>query len=339
MLKSKACNLHGLSPEELVARGEHEDEWGGHFIVRGNEKLIRMLVMTRRNYPIAVNRNTWRDRGKDFSMTGIFIRCVRNDQHSTKNVLHYLTNGTAKLMISIGKSLSFIPVLMILKALGNHSDNEIYRKLIDGYEDDQYYKRCIMNMLRDLHEESMHTSQDCRTYIGSLLRYMTMYINMPKWYTDEQAGSYILDRCVLIHLDNVEDKFHLLVHMIHKLFAVVQGRSAPESLDNVMMQELMLGGHIYQNFLREVCISTMGYVRMNLVKLCPDADSPCVTSNEVMMALKNVAGFQHSFTMFLATGNLAKATEMGLMQSTGLVIIAENINRMRYMSHFRAVHR
>lgn len=27
------------------------------------------------------------------------------------------------------------------------------------------------------------------------------------------------------------------------------------------------------------------------------------------------------------------------MQDKGLVIVAENINRMRYMSHFRAVHR
>uniref|UniRef100_A0A182Y5R7 DNA-directed RNA polymerase subunit beta n=1 Tax=Anopheles stephensi TaxID=30069 RepID=A0A182Y5R7_ANOST len=339
MLRSKACNLHDLTPEELVARGEHEDEWGGYFVVRGNEKLVRMLVTYRRNYPVAVNRNSWRDRGKDFSTTGVFIRCVRNDQHSTRNVLHYLTNGTAKLMINISKGLSFIPVMMILKALGNHSDNEIYRKLVDGFEDDQYYKRCIMNMLRELHEEGMHKSQDCRSYIGTLLRPLTMYLNVPKWYTDEQIGHYILEHCVLIHLDSVEDKFQLLVHMVHKLFGVVQGRYAPESLDSVMMQEVLLGGHIYQNLLRQLCISTLGYVKSNLIKLCPDTSSPKVTSHEVMMALKNVAGFQQTFTMFLATGNLTKASEMGLMQNTGLVIIAENINRMRYMSHFRAIHR
>uniref|UniRef100_A0A182Q1G0 DNA-directed RNA polymerase subunit beta n=1 Tax=Anopheles farauti TaxID=69004 RepID=A0A182Q1G0_9DIPT len=340
MLRSRACNLYGMSPEELVARGEHEDEWGGYFVVRGNEKIIRMLVTTRRNFPIAVSRNTWRDRGKDFSSNGIFIRCVRSDQYSTKNVLHYLTNGSAKLMINVQKSLSFIPIVMLLKALCNYSDHEIYRRLIASVESDQYYKRCILNMLRELHNETLHSSQDCRRHLGEAFRYkLTTMATMPRWYTDEQAGAYLLRQCVLVHLDSNEDKFNLLVHMMQKLFAFVQGRILAESLDMVMMQELVLGGHIFQSYLRALCLSTLQYVRINLTKLVPDATSPMVTSNELMMALKNVSGYQHQLTMFLATGNLSKANEMGLMQETGLVVIAENINRMRYMSHFRAVHR
>ena len=43
MLKSDACNLSGLSPKELIARGEQETEWGGYFIIGGHERLIRML--------------------------------------------------------------------------------------------------------------------------------------------------------------------------------------------------------------------------------------------------------------------------------------------------------
>merc|ERR1719211_815636 len=42
---------------------------------------------------------------------------------------------------------------------------------------------------------------------------------------------------------------------------------------------------------------------------------------------------------FLGTGNLPSSTGLGLMQNKGLTIMAENINRMRYMSHFRAIHR
>lgn len=42
---------------------------------------------------------------------------------------------------------------------------------------------------------------------------------------------------------------------------------------------------------------------------------------------------------FISTGNLKSPTGLGLMQNTGLTIVAENINRMRYMSHFRAIHR
>ena len=42
---------------------------------------------------------------------------------------------------------------------------------------------------------------------------------------------------------------------------------------------------------------------------------------------------------FLGTGTLPSQSGLGLMQDKGLTIMAENINRMRYMSHFRAVHR
>ncbi len=48
---------------------------------------------------------------------------------------------------------------------------------------------------------------------------------------------------------------------------------------------------------------------------------------------------ERQFENFLGTGNLPSETGLGLMQAKGLTIMAENINRMRYMSHFRAIHR
>lgn len=87
MLRSALCNLNGLSPEQLVAQGEHENEWGGYFIIRGHEKLIRMLLMTRRNYPIYIKRSSWKERGHGFSDIGIFLRCVATDQTSCVRLL------------------------------------------------------------------------------------------------------------------------------------------------------------------------------------------------------------------------------------------------------------
>lgn len=71
-----------MNPEELVAHDEHEQEWGGYFIIKGLERLIRMLIMTRRNYPIAVKRPTWKGRGDYFSELGIILRSVREDNSS-----------------------------------------------------------------------------------------------------------------------------------------------------------------------------------------------------------------------------------------------------------------
>jgi len=41
------------------------------------------------------------------------------------------------------------------------------------------------------------------------------------------------------------DKFKLLVFMLQKLFSVAQNKSLIEGADGIMMQELMLGGHLY----------------------------------------------------------------------------------------------
>lgn len=71
--------MNKITPEQLVAHGEHEEEWGGYFIIKGLERLVRMLVMTRRNYPIAIKRSTWKGRGEQFSDLGILLRSVRDD--------------------------------------------------------------------------------------------------------------------------------------------------------------------------------------------------------------------------------------------------------------------
>lgn len=78
-----------MSPKQLVEHGEHEQEWGGYFVIKGHEKLVRMLLMTRRNYPIAIKRSGWKQRGALFSEYGISIRCVKNDQTATVSSFVY----------------------------------------------------------------------------------------------------------------------------------------------------------------------------------------------------------------------------------------------------------
>jgi DNA-directed RNA polymerase I subunit RPA2 len=56
MVKSAHCRLHGLSPAELIRHGEEENEMGGYFICNGNERVIRLLIAPRRNYPMAITR-------------------------------------------------------------------------------------------------------------------------------------------------------------------------------------------------------------------------------------------------------------------------------------------
>lgn len=85
-LQSDICHLSKLKPMQLIAKGEHAEEWGGYFIIGGHERLIRMLQMTRRNYPFAVTRASWKKRGNLFSDLGVMIRCVKDDQTTTVSI-------------------------------------------------------------------------------------------------------------------------------------------------------------------------------------------------------------------------------------------------------------
>jgi len=42
--------------KEMVEHNEDCTEFGGYFIVNGNEKIVRMLIVQKRNFPIAFKR-------------------------------------------------------------------------------------------------------------------------------------------------------------------------------------------------------------------------------------------------------------------------------------------
>jgi len=93
MVRSKNCNLAGLSEELLVKRKEDSHEFGGYFIINGNERLIRMLIMNKRNYPVAFERGSFVNRGKFFTPYAVQMRCVRDDMFAQTVTLHYMSDG------------------------------------------------------------------------------------------------------------------------------------------------------------------------------------------------------------------------------------------------------
>lgn len=338
MVKSNRCHLNNMSPSELISHKEHEQEWGGYFIIKGLERLIRMLLMTRRNYPIAIRRPGWKTRGIQFSDLGLLLRSVRDDNTASNNTLHYVTDGSAKLMFVHRKVLYYTPLILILKCLIDVSDIFIYNALMAGCEDDLYYRGCILNMLRAVHEEGLHTHEQCKAYIGKMFR--IRFFELPADATDAAVCDFIIKHCIAIHLDDTLDKFNLLVFMTKKLFALANNKCAVEGADSVMMQECLLGGHLYLQVLKEKLYGWLAGLRMGILKRAKNSGNKYnLTVQEMLTIMKYGGSLESQMENFLSTGNIKSPTGLGLMQASGLTIVAENINRMRYMSHFRAIHR
>ncbi len=51
-----------MSAAQLVRHKEDPDERGGYFIVNGNEKVIRLLVMPRANFVLPIMRSSFANR-------------------------------------------------------------------------------------------------------------------------------------------------------------------------------------------------------------------------------------------------------------------------------------
>lgn len=117
IVKSNACNLHGLSKQELVDRYVDPADSGGYFIVNGNERILVMAEDLASNQAFLENQK----------VKGFVLRL-------------FSQRGAYKIPISINESkegileISFsrfrkIPVMILLKALGMVSEAEISKMI------------------------------------------------------------------------------------------------------------------------------------------------------------------------------------------------------------------
>ena len=354
MLRSNRCHLEGLPPKELVNRREESEELGGYFIVNGIEKLVRMLIVNRRNFPAAIIRTSFVDRGPAYTKYGIQIRSVRPDQTSQTNVLHYLNDGNVTFRFSWRKNEFLVPVLMVLKALIDTNDREIFEGIVGpagskGLEAKQFVTDRVELLLRSYQAYSLHTRTDTRAFLGSKFR---VVLGVPEDMSDEDAGSEFLRKIVLPHLgcydvteSNDADKFRMLLFMIRKLYALVEGECSVDNPDAAQTQEILLPGFLYGMIIKERIDEWMVSVGLSLREWGRTNQWPRFTGREferdflTKVVRKTNENLGQALDYFLATGNLVSPTGLDLQQVSGYTVVAEKINFYRFISHFRMVHR
>ncbi len=112
MVKSKCCNLSGMSTPELIKNFEDPFDQGGYFIINGNERVLVMIEDLAQNQPFI-----------EETPKGLSLRL-------------FSTRGSYRIPISITQTsdgllnVSFsrfknLPAILIIKALGITKDSEI----------------------------------------------------------------------------------------------------------------------------------------------------------------------------------------------------------------------
>lgn len=339
MVRSNRCHLENASPSKLISHHEESEEFGGYFIVNGIERIIRLLVVTRRNHALAIFRPSFAKKGPQYSSYGVLIRCVRDDQTSHTLTMHYLTDGNLTVRFSYRKQEYLVPLILILKALKSTNDKEIFDGMAQSETEDTFLLGRIEMLLREFKRYKLYTKAQCLTYLGSRF---SAVLRDDDDLTDEQIGLQLLKKVVLVHLESDSDKFNFLIFMARKLYALVAGKCAPDNPDSPMHHELLMSGHLYAAFMKEKMDEMLLSLRNMIVQDMNRSKTNLSSVDEKYMKrmlLKTQCDIGKKMQYFLATGNLPSMTGMDLQQTSGYTVVAERLNFYRYISHFRSVHR
>lgn len=241
MVMSDRCHLKGLSPSNLVRMKEEANEFGGYFVMNGIERLIRLLQVPRRNYAMAIERSSYKNRGPSYSDKGVSMRCVRPDQSSVTITLHYLNNGGATLRFVLRKQEFLLPVVMVAKALVEITDKELFDRIVQNDTSNTFMTARLELLLRDAKQFNLYTRTEYLSFLGSRFR---DFLPITDRCSDASAGQMLIDMYLYVHAEDPNAKLECLMHMIRKMFAFVQGKCAPDNADALMNHEILLPGHL-----------------------------------------------------------------------------------------------
>ncbi|KAI0320284.1 hypothetical protein OF83DRAFT_1081733 [Amylostereum chailletii] len=232
--QSVRCNIRSMSSAELVKHHEEPEEFGGYFIINGNERLIRYLILPRRNHVVALTRPSFSNRGPSYTPYAVQIRCVRPDQTAVTNTMHYLSNGNAMFRFSWRKQEYVIPVMLVLKALVGASDKEVFEGLMMKDYENTFLSDRVELLFRSFKVFNLATGDQCLEYLGEKFR---VVLGLPEDWTDQAVGAWLIQKQILVHLQSPRDKFSMLLFMLRKLYAIVSKTCAVDNPDSPQHQE------------------------------------------------------------------------------------------------------
>ncbi|MCQ2817488.1 MAG: DNA-directed RNA polymerase I subunit RPA2 [archaeon] len=340
MVKSDFCNLKNKSITELVKLKEDLYDFGGYFIINGLEKLIRMVAIPRRNYPVAYVRPSAAKKKRNCTEFVCEMKCVREDLTSHSIALHYMDDGTICLRIIIRKQEFMIPLIIILKALGDYTDIYIYNKILRGNQNNSDLRECAEVLVGSGKKYNYKTKEGFLGYLGRNFRGILGF-GKNKDLTNAEVGIYFIQEYIAIHASDWNDKFNILCVMAEKLYLLSFGQIKPDNLDASNNHEILLAGHLYIMILKEKIEDMMRNIQQKIIvglkKMKNKKKMKEINWLKALVDGLNPLGKRMEY--FLATGNLASRTGLDLKQQVGYTIAAERLNNMRFISHFRSVHR
>ncbi|XP_072966358.1 DNA-directed RNA polymerase III subunit 2 [Typha angustifolia] len=149
MLRSCRCVLSGKDEAELAKLGECPLDPGGYFIVKGTEKVILIQEQLSKNRIII-----------DTDSKGRVSASVTSSTHETKSKTVFFMDKE-KIYLQLNQFIKPIPIMVIMKAMGMESDQEIVQMV----GRDPRYGALLLPSIQECASESIYTQQKALEYM------------------------------------------------------------------------------------------------------------------------------------------------------------------------------
>jgi len=241
-----------------------------------------------------------------------------------------------------------LPVGIVLKALIDTSDREIFTSLTCCYSDKHGREKGVVStqligerakiILDEVRDLSLLTHMQCLMHIG---KYFRSVMEGFEHYDYEAVAEAVLKDYIFVHLENNHDKFNLLIFMLQKLYAIVDQTASPDNPDALQFQEALLPGHLITVFLKDRLQDWLRKSkRLIIEEATKNKNFDLNNALEVRKFLtKHTTSVGRAIESMIKIGRVNSQSGLDLPQTDGMTIHAERLNFHRYISHFRSVHR
>ncbi len=228
MLKSKFCNLSGMSRDDLIKHGEDPTDPGGYFIINGTERVIvNVEDLAANNFMVD---------GSDGEFTGRFFAArgsykIPHSLERKKDGIYYLTFTRLK----------NIPFIVVLKALGITKDEEIMKSI----SQEKNYEEIILNLFEFI---EIKTQEDAIDYIAKRTGVgQAREIRMER--TKEVLDKFLLPNIGMESSDRAA-KAKNLCKMLKNYIEVCRRNIPPDDKDHYMNKRIRMSGDLLMDLFR-----------------------------------------------------------------------------------------